>query len=63
MTIGPDGQSAMRPEPERVTAVIKAGKVVITVNLPDPESVPAGNLSGQVVDGQGRPIEGAVVAP
>ena len=41
----------------------RVGSSSIVVNLPEPESIAAGDLAGQVVDDQGRPIEGVLVSP
>ncbi len=57
------GQIVTIPESGRVQPIITNGKLVIGVNLPEPETVMIGNLSGQVVDDNGRPIDGVLVSP
>jgi len=63
VVIDPSGEPATRPEAGRVEPIITGGKLAIAVILPELESVPTDNLAGQVVDGQGRPIEGVLVSP
>jgi RNA polymerase sigma factor (sigma-70 family) len=56
------GQIVMAPQAGCVQPIVTDGKLVIGVNLPEPESVMIGSLSGQVVDQNSRPIEGALVS-
>jgi RNA polymerase sigma factor (sigma-70 family) len=56
------GQVVTIPESGRVQPIATDGKLVIGVNLPEPESVMIGSLSGQVVDEKSRPIQGALVS-
>jgi RNA polymerase sigma factor (sigma-70 family) len=58
-----DGQRATEPAPGRVEPIVTDGKLVISVNLFEPETAPAGDITGQVIDEAGRPIQGALVAP
>jgi RNA polymerase sigma factor (sigma-70 family) len=57
------GQLATEPAPGRVEPIVTGGKLVITVNLFDPESLSAGDLTGQVIDELGQPIDGALISP
>jgi RNA polymerase sigma factor (sigma-70 family) len=63
VVIDQTGRTATRPEAGRVEPIITGGQLVIVVNLPESESIAAGDLAGQVIDDQGRPIDGVLVSP
>ncbi len=56
-----NGKSATIDAPSGVEPAIEQGKLVIRVGLSEPKSAELGELTGQVLDEQGRPVAGARV--